>query len=68
MHVADLHSIPIPVARYITHAFGAAGGVHVRISPFDNRVVDIKIFDADGLDIDSVTERKIEGVLNVRAL
>jgi ABC-type Na+ transport system ATPase subunit NatA len=34
----------------------------VRLSPFDNRVVDIKFFDSDGLDIDSATERKIEGV------
>ncbi|HEX5690141.1 MAG TPA: mannose-1-phosphate guanyltransferase [Roseiflexaceae bacterium] len=62
VHVTDLHSVPMPVARYITHASGAAGGVHVRLSPFDNRVVDIKFFDADGLDIDSGTERKIEGV------
>jgi len=62
VHVSDLHSVPIPVARYITQASGSAGGVHVRISPLDNRVVDIKFFDANGLDIDSATERKIEGV------
>lgn len=62
VHVADLHSMPIPVSRYITHAMGAAGGVHVRLSPFDNRVVDITFFDANGLDIDTTTERKIEGV------
>lgn len=62
VHVSDLHSVPIPVARYITQATGAAGGVHVRISPLDNRVVDIKFFGADGLDIDSATERKIEGI------
>lgn len=62
VHVADMHSVPIPVARYITHAIGAAGGIHVRLSPFDSRVVDIKFFDAQGLDIDNATERKIEGV------
>jgi mannose-1-phosphate guanylyltransferase/phosphomannomutase len=62
VHISDLHSVPIPVARYITHAIGAAGGVHVRLSPLDSRVVDIKIFDSHGLDIDSATERKIEGV------
>ncbi len=62
VHVTDLHSLPIPVARYITHAKGAAGGVHVRLSPFDNRVVDIIFFDEHGLDIDTTTERKIEGV------
>jgi mannose-1-phosphate guanylyltransferase / phosphomannomutase len=62
VHISDLHSVPIPVARYITQAIGAAGGVHVRLSPLDSRVVDIKIFDSRGLDIDSATERKIEGV------
>lgn len=62
VHVSELHSIPIPVARYITRAIGAAGGIHVRLSPFDNRVVDIKFFDPDGLDIDTATERKIEGI------
>jgi mannose-1-phosphate guanylyltransferase/phosphomannomutase len=62
VHVSELHSLPIPVARYITHAIGAAGGIHVRLSPFDNRVVDIKFFDSHGVDIDSATERQIEGV------
>lgn len=62
INVYDLHSLPIPVARYITNVDGAAGGIHVRLSPFDNRVVDIKFFDANGLDIETTTERKIEGV------
>lgn len=62
VHVSELHSVPVPVARYITHAIGATGGIHVRLSPLDNRVVDIKFFDPDGLDIDTATERKIEGV------
>ena len=60
--IADIHSVPIPVARYMTCATKSAGGIHVRLSPFDNRVVDIKFFDANGLDIDTATERKIEGV------
>ncbi|HEU5102835.1 MAG TPA: mannose-1-phosphate guanyltransferase [Roseiflexaceae bacterium] len=62
VNVTDVHSVPIPVARFLTHAIGAAGGIHLRLSPFDNRVVDIKFFDQSGLDIDTVTERKIEGV------
>ncbi len=62
VNVSELHSVPIPVARYITHALNAAGGIHVRLSPFDNRVVDIKFFDQHGLDIDTATERKVEGV------
>ncbi|HEU5089332.1 MAG TPA: nucleotidyl transferase, partial [Roseiflexaceae bacterium] len=62
VHVNDLDSVPIPVGRFVTHATGASGGVHVRLSPLDSRVVDIKLFDADGLDIDTATERKIESV------
>lgn len=58
--VLDIKSLPIPVARYVTRVTDAAGGVHVRLSPLDNRVVDIKFFDSRGLDIDKVTERKIE--------
>ncbi len=60
--VTDLHSVPMPMARFATYALGAAGGVHVRLSPFDNRVVDISFFDQNGLDIDTTNERKIEGV------
>lgn len=60
VNVCDLRNVPIPIARYYTHASGAAGGVHVRISPFDNRVAEIKFFNHLGLDINSATERKIE--------
>jgi mannose-1-phosphate guanylyltransferase / phosphomannomutase len=62
INVADVSSMPIPVARYMVHAIGAAGGIHVRLSPFDNRVVDIKFFDGGGLDIDRVAERTIENI------
>jgi mannose-1-phosphate guanylyltransferase/phosphomannomutase len=34
--------------------------VHIRLSPFDHRVVDIKFFTKDGLDIEKNAERKIE--------
>ena len=60
VNVVDIRSVPIPVARYITCVTDAVGGVHVRISPYDNRVVDIKFFDSRGLDIDKSAERKIE--------
>jgi mannose-1-phosphate guanylyltransferase / phosphomannomutase len=58
----DLKSMPIPVVRYVIRATKAAGGVHVRLSPFDRRVVDVRIFDEKGLDIDRRTERKIESI------
>lgn len=61
VNVIDVKTcMPIPVARYTTRNSPAIGGVHVQLSPVDNRVVDIKIFDARGLDIDRKTERKIE--------
>ncbi len=60
--VADLHSQPVPVARYVTHALGMSGGVHVRLSPFDNRVVDILFFDEKGLDLGPSVQRRIERV------
>jgi len=62
VHVADLHSVPVPVARYVTRALGMAGGIHVRLSPFDNRVVDITFFDERGLDLGPAAQRKIERV------
>ena len=60
INVLDFHSVPIPVARQLTHLFNAAGGVHVRLSPMDNRVVDIKFFNSSGLDLGTSVERKIE--------
>lgn len=60
INVVDLRTLPIPVARYFTHASGAFGGIHVRLSPVDNRVIDVKFFDERGLDINTGAERKIE--------
>lgn len=60
VNVGDVRTLPIPVARYLVHAIGADGGIHVRLSPFDSRVVDVKFFDKDGIDIDTAMERKIE--------
>lgn len=62
VNVADISTMPIPVARYMVQAIGAAGGIHVRLSPYDNRVVDIKFFDGAGLDITRTDERAIENI------
>ena len=58
----DLRSMPIPVARYITRTSEAEGGIHVRLSPYDSRVVDIKFFDRNGQDLSQSAERTIERV------
>ena len=60
VNVWDIRTVPIPVARYYTRISGAVGGVHVRLSPFDTRAVDIKFFDKRGMDVDKATQRKIE--------
>ena len=62
VNVMELHSVPLPVARYITHASGSQGGIHVQGSSHDERVVEIRILDKNGLDIDTNTERRIEGI------
>ncbi len=56
----DIGEVPVPVARYETRISEASGGVHVRLSPEDRRMIDVKIFDQAGLNIVKSTERKIE--------
>ena len=62
INVLDLRSVPLPVARYYTRVGEAAGGVHVRLSPHDNRVVDIRFMDSRGLTLSKSAERDIERV------
>jgi mannose-1-phosphate guanylyltransferase/phosphomannomutase len=58
--VGDLRTAPIPVVRYEIGQEGEAGGVHVRQSPFDPNLVDIKLLDRTGVDLSSSQERAIE--------
>ncbi|HEX6798156.1 MAG TPA: mannose-1-phosphate guanyltransferase [Ktedonobacterales bacterium] len=62
INVSDLESVPLPVARYYVRTTDAAGGVHIRLSPFDPRVIDVRFLDANGLDISKNAERKIENL------
>jgi mannose-1-phosphate guanylyltransferase / phosphomannomutase len=62
INVSDLETVPLPVARHYVRTTDAAGGVHIRLSPFDPRIIDIKFFDSNGLDISKNTERKIENL------
>jgi mannose-1-phosphate guanylyltransferase/phosphomannomutase len=61
INVWDLGNVAIPVVRYFvrTHSDTSAG-VHVRISPFDQRVVDIRIMNGQGMNQNSAEERVIE--------
>ncbi len=64
INVEDVEALPIPVARFYTAQSGAAGGVHVRLSPFDQRTVDIRFFDQDGLNLGKAKERSIENTFS----
>ncbi len=61
-NVLDLRQVPIPVARYYTRAINASGGVHVRLSPYDQRTVDIRFIGPDGLNLTREQERAVERV------
>jgi len=58
--VHDLRVTPIPVVRYEMGVRGAVAGVHVRKSPYDPELIDIKFFDERGLDISASREKGIE--------
>jgi len=58
--VSDLEMVPIPVNRYELKALKSRGGFHVRKSPYDPQVIDIKFFDENGMDLASSREKKIE--------
>lgn len=63
VNVWDLGTIAIPVARYfVRNNESISAGIHVRISPFDQRVIDIRFTDAQGMNQSSSAERAIERV------
>ncbi|HEX6938542.1 MAG TPA: sugar phosphate nucleotidyltransferase [Longimicrobiales bacterium] len=59
-NVEDLREMPIPVVRHAVNHGREAGGIHVRRSPFDPRVVDILFIDADGRDLPPGKTQSIE--------
>ncbi len=60
VQVLDLRTQPIPVARYFTRTTDANAGVHVRISPHDGQVVDIRFINHRGLNLGRAKEREVE--------
>ncbi|MBI5078962.1 NTP transferase domain-containing protein, partial [Candidatus Saganbacteria bacterium] len=60
VNVSNLEMIPVPVNRYEMKALKSRGGFHVRKSPYDPEVIDLKFFDENGMDISSSREKKIE--------
>ncbi len=62
VNVFDLRSMPVPIARHHIRASGAAGGLNVRIAPYNRRLTLIEFFDKNGIYVSKGIERKIESV------
>ncbi len=62
VNVYDLRVVPTPVARYAVRALKVAGGFHVRKSPYDPKLMDIKFFDSQGKELTSAKEKGIENL------
>ena len=61
IHVLDLGTVPLPVFRHFVRSNdNVSAGIHVRISPFDQRVVDIRLVGAEGINLTKAEERDIE--------
>jgi mannose-1-phosphate guanylyltransferase/phosphomannomutase len=60
--VRDLNEVPVPMTQFATREGHCDAGVHVLVSPLDQRSADIRFFDGDGLQIDKRTERKFENL------
>lgn len=61
VNVVELNSYPLPLTRFATREVAQAG-VHIRISPNDSQTVLFEFLDANGINIDKATERKIENL------
>ncbi|MCK5219131.1 mannose-1-phosphate guanyltransferase [bacterium] len=62
VNVYDLRVVPTPVARYSVRALKVAGGFHVRKSPYNAMIMDIKFFDAQGKELSGAKEKGIENL------
>jgi len=60
VEVSDTRISPLPLTRYLVNHSEAAGGIHVRISPYQPEMILIEFFDANGINVDTNKERKIE--------
>jgi mannose-1-phosphate guanylyltransferase/phosphomannomutase len=61
LNVWDLGTVPTPVVRHFVRTDPTtSAGIHVRISPFDQRVVDIRFIDKNGMNQNKNAERSVE--------
>jgi mannose-1-phosphate guanylyltransferase/phosphomannomutase len=60
VNVEDLEVAPVPTTRFQIRNARAQGGITTRLVSGDPQSVVLRFFDADGIDIDETTQRKIE--------
>lgn len=60
VNVRDIKVAAAPLNRFAIRATNSVGGVHVRLAPFNPQVIQIQLFDSEGIDVSSATQRKIE--------
>jgi mannose-1-phosphate guanylyltransferase/phosphomannomutase len=62
-NVEDVELATVPLTRFQVRNGESQGGISVRLAPGDPDSVELRLFDADGRDIDEGTQRKIERLL-----
>ncbi len=62
VNVQDLRATPVPILRFAIRTEGSSGGVHVKRSPFDPHLTNIKFFDKEGFDLSVSMEQNIERI------
>jgi mannose-1-phosphate guanylyltransferase/phosphomannomutase len=60
VNIYDFRIMPLPVTKFVAKTLKVAGGLHIRKSPYDEKMLDIKFFDADGLDIGLGQKKSVE--------
>jgi mannose-1-phosphate guanylyltransferase/phosphomannomutase len=60
INVDDLELASVPVTRFQVRAAQSQGGITVRLAPDDPQSVQLRFFDAEGIDITETAQRKIE--------
>jgi len=64
VHVRDVESCPLPVARFEITRAECSGGIVLRTTPGDSQSIDIVFLDADGADLSRRAQRKLEQVFS----
>ncbi len=62
-NVEDVELATVPLTRFQVRNGESRGGISVRLAPGDPDSVELRLFDADGRDIDEGAQRKIERLL-----